>query len=288
MIYRQILVLGATGMLGQPVVHCLLSQGHRVRALVRDGERAREVLGGAVEIVEGSALKQGDVEEAMSGCEAVHVSLTQEAELRATQHIVASAAQRGVERVSYVSATTACQENRWFEVVDMKMRTEEVLRRSGIPHTIFCPTWVMETLHNFVHGNRAIVILGEDPPKLHFFAARDFGHMVAASYADDRALGKRLFVHGPEGVTLPDALDRFFAACHPRLKVMRMKLWQARLVARLTRREGMTYVTNLIAYFDKVGELGDPTEANGLFGSPLMTLDEWFTVANTSGQGLPH
>ena len=88
MISRQILVLGATGMLGQPVVYCLVSQGHRVRALVREGERARQLLGGAVEIVEGSALKQGDVEEAMSGCEAVHVSLTQEAELPATQHAV--------------------------------------------------------------------------------------------------------------------------------------------------------------------------------------------------------
>jgi hypothetical protein len=52
--------------------------------------------------------------------------------------------------------------------------------------------------------------------------------MVASAFEDDRALGKRLYIHGPEGITLPDALERFFRGCHPDLKVVRLKLWQAR------------------------------------------------------------
>ena len=168
------------------------------------------------------------------------------------------------------------------------MRTEKILRHSHIDHIVFCPTWVMETLQNFIHGDRAAVIIGKNPPALHFFAGSDFGRMVAASYDDERALGKRLFVHGPEGITLPDALERFVYACYPQLKVMRMKLWQARLLARLTRREGLTYATRLIAYFDKVGELGDPTEANALFGAPAITLDEWFKMPKDNIQGVPH
>lgn len=192
------------------------------------------------------------------------------------QHVVDLAQGSSLERVTYVSATTAREENRWFELVDVKMRTENMLRCSGMAHAVFCPTWAMETLHNFIHGDRAVVIVGKNPPALHFVAAADFGRMVAASYDDDRALGKRLFIHGPEGITLPGALERFFNACHPALKVMQLKLWQARLIAKLTGREGLTYITRLIAYFDKVGELGDPTEANVLFGAPSITLDEWF------------
>ena len=119
----------------------------------------------------------------------------------------------------------------------------------------------METLHNFIHGDRAAVIIGKNPPALHFFAAEDFGRMVTASYEDDRALGKRLFIHGPESITLPEALERFLYACHPELKIVRMKLWQAQLFAKLTRREGLASATRLIAYFDKVGEIGDPSEA---------------------------
>lgn len=208
----------------------------------------------------------------MSGCDAVHINLTQETELTATQHAIDLATGNSLKRVTYVSATTAREENRWFQLIDVKMRTEELIRRSGVAHTVFCPTWVMEALPNFIHGDWAIIIIGENPPPLHFFAAADYGRIVAASYDDDRALGKRLFVHRPEGITLPDALERFVTACHPELKIMRMKLWQARAIAKLTGREGLTYVTRLIAYFDKVGELGDPTEANTLFGAPQSGL----------------
>jgi uncharacterized protein YbjT (DUF2867 family) len=288
MMSKQLLILGATGMLGRPVARCLVDKGHQVRILVRSAEKAVHMFGDAVEIVTGNVLNKNDVKMAMDGCEAVHVNLTQEAELTAMQHVIDLAASNPLERITYVSATTVCEENRWFELVDVKMRTEELLRGSGIAHTVFCPTWVMETLHNFIHDDRAVMIIGKNPPALHFFAAADFGRMVAASYDDDRALGKRLFVHGPKAIILPDALTRFISTCHPGLKIMRLKLWQARLIAKLTRRENMAYATKLIAYFDRVGELGDPTEANALFGAPAITLDEWFKMPKDSRKGLPH
>lgn len=83
-------------------------------------------------------------------------------------------------------------------------------------------------------------------------------------------------------------LERFYAACHPQLRVMRMKLWQARLIARITRRPGLTYVTRLIDYFDRVVELGDPAEANALLGAPSITLDDWFALPHDKRKGLPH
>jgi uncharacterized protein YbjT (DUF2867 family) len=278
---RPVLLLGATGMLGLPVAQALASRGHRVRSLARNAEAARRLLGDGVDVVEGSAVSLPDVQSAMAGCEAVHINLPQEAELTAAQHVVRSAADQGIDRISYVSATTVCEANRWFELVDVKMRTEELLAESGIPHVVFCPTWVMESLENFIHGTRGVVIIGRNPPPLHFFAATDFGRMVAESYADRRAIGKRLFVHGPEGIRLPDAVERLFAACHPELKVMRLRLWQAGLMARFTRREELKNVTNLIDYFDRVGEIGDPSEANALLGAPSITLDEWFALPHT-------
>ena len=284
----QILILGATGILGQPVTRCLIDKGHRVRVMTRDLEKAYRIFGNTVEIVAGSAVDHDSIRPALAGCDAVHINLTQESELVAAQHVIDRAAGNCLERITYVSATTACEENRWFEMVDVKMRTEDILRGSGLPYTIFCPTWVMEVLHNFIHGDRVAVIIGRKPPALHFFAAADFGRMVSAAYDDDRTLGKRLFIHGPEGITLPEALERLVESCYPALKIMRLKLWQARLIARLTRRERLIYITRLIDYFDKVGELGDPTEANALLGAPSITLDEWFKMPKDSRHGLPH
>lgn len=285
---RHILILGATGMLGQPVTHCLLEKGHRVRILVRNVEKAHRMFGGKVEFVEGSALDRSKIEVAIRGCDAVHFNLTQESELIAMQHIIALEPRNNLERISFVSSTTVCEENRWFELVDVKMRTEKMLRHSGIAHTIFCPTWAMETLHNFIHGDWAAVIVGKNPPPLHFFASVDFGRMVANSFDDERVLGKRLFIHGSDGYTLPEALGQFINACHPELKLRRMKLWQAQLIARLAGREGLTYVTQLIAYFDKVKEFGNPSEANELLGAPSITLEEWFKMPKEGHGGIPY
>jgi uncharacterized protein YbjT (DUF2867 family) len=180
-----------------------------------------------------------------------------------------------LSRISYVSGTSVREENRWFDVVDVKMQAEALLTRSGIPPTVFCPTWVMEVLPNFVRPDRAVVIQGKNPPGFHFFAAADFGRMVAESYEDERALGKRLFIHGPESFTLLEAVRAFHEACHPQIKLMRLKPWQARMVAKLTRNRSLESVARLIAYFDKTEEHGDPTEANALLGTPPTTLDEW-------------
>ena len=284
---RRILVLGGTGMLGRPVVHCLLDKGHTIRILTRNLEKTHYMYGDTVEVVEGTATSRDDIRVALVGCDAVHINLTPATEYTAMRHVV-ELAEGQLERITYVSATTLSEENRWFDRVDVKMRTEELLRSSGIQHTIFCPTWVMETLQNFINGKWAVVVLGNNPPALHFFAADDFGRIVAASYEDDRALGKRLYVYGPEAITLSSAMERFVAACYPEAKVMRWKLWLARLAAKLMRNESLADVTKLIAYLDVAGEHGDPSEANALYGAPTITLDEWFSMPKDSQRGWPH
>lgn len=279
---KRILVLGATGMLGKPVTRSLVEMGYQVRVLVRDDTKARRMFGEEIEIVKGDAAIREDIQAALTGCDAVHISLPQIAEFPAMQHVIDLGKATGIERITYISATTVCEANRWFDLIDVKLRTEAVLRSSGIANIIFCPTWVMETLHNFIRGNRAAIIVGKKPPPLHFFAAADLGRMVAASYKEYRALGRRLFVHGPQNFTLPEAARRFIEVCYPERKIMYMKLWQARLIAGLTGREEMAQAIKLIAYFDKVEELGDPAEANALFGAPSITLEEWIGTQKIS------
>lgn len=284
---NRILVLGGTGMLGKPVVRGLVARGHEVRALTRSAEKVRKTFGDTIEAAEGTATSAEDLRVALSGCDAVHLNLTPATEYAAMRQVL-EVAKGQLARISYVSATTLSEQNRWFERADIKMRTEELLRESGVPHVIFRPTWVMETLHNFIRGKWAVVLLGNNPPPLHFFAAADFGRIVTASYGDDRALGKTLYVYGPEAIKLSDATERFAAACHPDVRLVRLKPWQARLAALLLRNEDFTDVTKLVAYLDVAGEHGDPAEANALYGAPSITLDEWFEMPKDSLGGMPH
>jgi hypothetical protein len=49
----------------------------------------------------------------------------------------------------------------------------------------------------------------------------------------------------------------------------------ANLLGLVTCNDQLMFAAGLMAYFDKVGELGDPTEANQLLGGPTITLEAW-------------
>ena len=55
----RVLVVGATGLLGEPVARGLMAAGFAVRVLSRDARRARAVFPSAFEIAEGDALRRG-------------------------------------------------------------------------------------------------------------------------------------------------------------------------------------------------------------------------------------
>ena len=64
---RTVLVTGATGQIGSALTHALLQNGWRVRALVRDEERARLRLGADVELVRGDLTSPDSVRPALRG-----------------------------------------------------------------------------------------------------------------------------------------------------------------------------------------------------------------------------
>lgn len=67
----KVLVTGATGKVGSRLVGRLLENGEQVKVLVRDGERARAMLGDTVERVEGDLLVADSLEQAVAGVDAV-------------------------------------------------------------------------------------------------------------------------------------------------------------------------------------------------------------------------
>jgi uncharacterized protein YbjT (DUF2867 family) len=272
---KTILVLGATGLLGGPVARCLKQDGFEVRVLARSVEKAQTLLGDSFDIVQGDATNPADVEQALEGCAGVHLSLSGEAERIGATLVARAAAAQGVERISYISGCTALEENRWFPLIDDKLCAEDTIRDSGVAYTIFAPTWPMEMLTLYARGGKPFLI-GKMVGPFHFFAAEDLARMVSAAYQTDQAANKRLVIHGPEGFSFSEALLRYCKVFHPEVtRVSSMPVWLVRLMAALMRNDMMKFGADLAAYFDRVGELGDPTEANDLLGAPSITLDEW-------------
>ncbi len=272
---NKILVLGGTGMLGAPVAGRLQADGFEVRLMVRDPKKARGLFGDNFEIMAGDVADLNCLEEALAGCQGVHITIGGPADQLSAENVADVAPRLGLERVTYVSGATAFEQNRWFPMTEQKLNAETAVRGCGLPFTVFCPTWPMEQLPRLAMGGRPMII-GDRPVAWHWFAADDLARMVSNAYQREEAINQRLFVHGPEAMSMVEAMERYCQTFHPEVEaVQMMPIDAARAMADATGNNMLKFFAELMAYFDKVGEMGDPTEANELLGTPEITLDDW-------------
>jgi NADH dehydrogenase len=272
-----ILVLGGTGLLGAPVTRRLQADRFHVRLLARDPGKAGEMFEG-LEIVPGDVTDMASLERAMEGYSGVHLSVGGPVDQLSAENVAALAPRLGVARITYVSGSTVSEENGWFPMTAQKLAAEEAIQACGVPYTIFCPTWPMEQLPRFARGGQPLLI-GNQPTPNHWFAADDMARMVSAAYQTGAAANKRLFIHGPEAITTLEALERYCQAFHPEVEsVPVMPIEAARASAESTGNQMLGFFAGLMAYFEQVGEPGDPTEANQLLGAPATTLDAWIAA----------
>ena len=271
----RILVLGATGLLGRPTAHRLHADGFAVRALARHPQQARATLGPDIDIVPGDATDAAAVDAALDGCQAVHLSISGPADLPSAQTVADLAPQHELTRISYLSGATVAEPNRWFPMIAAKLDAETALQASGVPVTVLCPTWPFEQLPRFIRDGHATVI-GEQPTPLHWYAADDLARMVSTAHQRGEAVATRLYIHGPQALTMPDALERYRQALQPDVPpVQILPLDTARQLATSTGDTALAFMTEMMGYFEQAGEGGDPTQANQLLGAPTTTLDYW-------------
>lgn len=149
-----VLVAGATGRTGQQIVRHLQEQGYHVRALVRDPVTAKELLGPAVEYVQGDVREPAAVVAALRGAGAVISSLAARGkegpnrpemiDYEGVRNLVNAGMAAGVRQFVLVSSRGVTQTdhalNRLFgKVLEWKLKGEDALRGSGLAYTIIRP-----------------------------------------------------------------------------------------------------------------------------------------------------
>lgn len=107
-IIRKLLVTGATGFIGEPLVRRLVADGCTVKALVRETSDAAELESPAIEIVRGDMRSRADMDRAIDGCELVfHLAVdrgSRESILAGAANIAHVAAQADVARIVFTSS----------------------------------------------------------------------------------------------------------------------------------------------------------------------------------------
>ena len=276
---KKALIIGAAGMLGEPVARKLEADGWTVRALVRNVEEARKKLGAGFEVVQGDAEDTASVARAMEGCSVCHVSLMSppgdpEMERRAAQAIAKAAGQAKLERLGYLSGGTSVEANRWFNNVRLKLDAEAAVRASGVPYTIFRPSWFMESMSRLVRDGQA-AIMGQQKYPLRWVAAEDYARMASTAYAKPEAAGKELWIWGPEPKTMEEVITRYCKVVAPSTKVMKVPFFMASAMAFFTGNKELKSFIPFMRFTAEYPEPGNPEEANRLLGAPTTTFEQW-------------
>lgn len=219
----KIAVTGATGFIGSHTVSRLLSQGHRVSALVRDKEKAGAQLGSA-ELFEGRVEDVPSMVRCFRECDAVvHcVGIRRETggvsfdtiHSQGTRNLISAMRQSDLKRVVYLSFLQA----RSFldsPYHHTKWQGEESLRNAGLDYTILKPGVVYGARDGFLSGIRRTLNVAPffalPPGPANLVAPLYVGDLVAAAEKClhlPETVGKTFALVGPDRLTFRELIEK--------------------------------------------------------------------------------
>jgi uncharacterized protein YbjT (DUF2867 family) len=198
-----ILVTGATGRVGGPLVEELSSRGGRVRALVRDTHRANALPIGT-EVVVGDLDRPETLSAAFDGVSEAFLLLPGIG-IDHARHAVDAARSAGVSHLVYLSSYAVLGDpipamGRWHH------SREEIIRSSGIPSTFVTATGFMSNAFDWLSTLRegGYVLDPMGPGRIAPVDPEDIAAVAAVVLTDSRYREERYTVTGGESFTLSD------------------------------------------------------------------------------------
>lgn len=233
----RVLVVGATGLLGNEVSHRARTAGHQVRVLVRAGSAGRPRLEAfGCEAVEGD-LKDGasldiacrDIDVVVTTANSMLSKRTgdslESVDRKGSLDLVSAASRARVKRFIYTSVSPQFTDNVPF--IRHKREVERAVRASGMTWFILQPTAFMEIHAGPVGGwdlrKGHVRTSGDGRTPIGYISVHDVAAFAAAAIT--QANGNRdLLLAGPEPLSARDAIQIAERETGKRFKVQRLPL----------------------------------------------------------------
>ncbi len=272
----KILVIGASGMLAGPVISKLDKHGFQLRLFSRTVNSS--IFNKDYDIIPGDIFNPDDLNEAIDGCDAIHITIAKLDEKEAVKTIVEAAKKKGIKLISMVSGCTVSEENRWFKFIDNKFQAEQFIINSRIPYLIFRPTWFFESLDLMIRNGKA-TLLGNQPHPYHWIAADDFAQLIVTAFSKKEAFNNIFYIYGPETYLMKDLLERYCKVFYPEIKkVDVVSIPFLKFIAMLTGNKELKNATALFSYFQKVSEPEITSQTDDLLGKPELDFEKWIAL----------
>ena len=200
-----ILVTGATGTIGRPLVHLLAASGQPVRALARHPEAPHAVLARGVETLQGDLSRHDTLVAALRGVTALFVHPRAVGESAAA--LLALAAEHGVKKVAVLSAINVDEDLAWQPSRangDRNKEVEDAVTGSGLPWVSVRPcSFAVNTIAMWGAQARSGDVVGG--PYAEFADALihedDVASVLARALLDPSLIGQTISVTGPQSLT---------------------------------------------------------------------------------------
>jgi len=207
-----VLVIGATGALGRPVVRRLRERGVVVRAACRHTERATDLAALGAEVIGADLTDAASLERACSGVQrvlcAAHGMLgrgrwtSERVDDAGHRALFAAAAAAQVERLVYTSALGAAADHA-IDFFRTKYAMEQALAVSGLDHVILRPSAFMEH-HAHAFNGKALLesgkarLVGAGTKPRNFVCAEDVAEFAVRALLDEPPPFRLLEIGGPQ------------------------------------------------------------------------------------------
>lgn len=194
-----VLVVGATGALGRPVVRLLRERGVPVRALCRHPAQAADLAALGAEVVAGDLAEAGSLQRACAGATrvlaAAHAILgrgrwrSEAVDDAGHRALIAAARAAGVRRFVYTSAFGAGPEHP-IDFFRTKHAVEQAVRHSGLDAVVLRPTAFMEQHVHLFNGAAVLAqgkarLIGPGTKPRNFVCAADVARLAVRALLDD-------------------------------------------------------------------------------------------------------
>jgi uncharacterized protein YbjT (DUF2867 family) len=205
-----ILITGATGRVGGATLKQLSARGIRVRALVRNAEKAAQLANPQVDTVIGDLAQPHTLDAALDGITAaLLVSPLDPDQVELQGNFIDAATRAGRVHVVKISGLgtaldSAVRSGRWHA------QTEKQLEDSGLPFTHLRPPFFMQNILRFAPAIRTsgefTGSLGQG--KVAMIDVVDIAAVAAVSLTTTAHVGQAYVLTGPEALSYGDVAER--------------------------------------------------------------------------------
>jgi NADH dehydrogenase len=213
----KVFLTGATGFVGNQILRDLIEAEHTVKALVREGSESKlPVNPEQLEIVQGDALDKSSYHGSLSDCDAVInlIGIIREfpkqginferMHVRTTQFLVETALAEGVDRYVQMSALGVSHDSdsKYFTT---KARAEDMIRASGLKHTIIRPSLIFGPGDEFINYFADIIrkfhtipVIGHGKYRMEPVYIKDVSKAFVQSLDKPETINQTFEMGGPE------------------------------------------------------------------------------------------